>query len=313
MKALTLIGKLAVSLAVLWFVTRFVDWSLVAARLADADLWPMAAAVLCLVVQGVLATLRWRQVVRALGADDPGLGKMLASYFEALFLGQVLPSTVGGDVLRGLHARAWGHTLAQAASAVILERVFALAALVALGIAGMPGLWTRHVPNAELAVATLVVAAWGGAVAGLLLVPVLPSALQRLPLVRDVFGMAMLAHKMLRHARSTLNIALTSLGGHGLVFAAVWLLAKGLHLDLGFGAVVLAMPVVILVQMIPISLAGWGIREGAMAFVLRWFGVDASDAVLLSVLIGLAVIVSSLPGLAAWLGSLRAADARSAP
>jgi hypothetical protein len=62
------------------------------------------------------------------------------------------------------------------------------------------------------------------------------------------------------------------------------------------------MPVVILIGMTPISLAGWGVREGAMTFALGWFDVATSDAVLLSILVGLASIVSSLPGSAVWCG-----------
>ena len=39
-----------------------------------------------------------------------------------------------------------------------------------------------------------------------------------------------------------------------------------------------------------------------MAFALGWFGVPTSDAVLLSILVGIASILSSLPGAAVWCG-----------
>jgi hypothetical protein len=60
-------------------------------------------------------------------------------------------------------------------------------------------------------------------------------------------------------------------------------------------------PLILVVSMIPISFAGWGIREGAMVVGLGFVGVASADALAISVAFGLAQIAIGLPGGAFWL------------
>ncbi len=56
------------------------------------------------------------------------------------------------------------------------------------------------------------------------------------------------------------------------------------------------MPWVLLAMAIPLSVAGWGIREGAAALVWQAAGLDAAEGVAASVSYGLVVLLSTLPG-----------------
>src|ERR1700757_2077051 len=58
-----------------------------------------------------------------------------------------------------------------------------------------------------------------------------------------------------------------------------------------------------LIQLLPISLAGWGVREAVLVVALAPFGVPAEAALATSVLLGLCLIASSLPGGLIWLGN----------
>jgi hypothetical protein len=60
-------------------------------------------------------------------------------------------------------------------------------------------------------------------------------------------------------------------------------------------------PPVTLLQLVPISLAGWGVREAALVVALGWFGVPAEAALAISVLVGLCLILVGLPGGLIWL------------
>jgi len=302
MKFLSVFAKLLVSVAILWFVTRYVDWGVMAARLQQANPWLMAAAVGCLILQNSLAALRWWQVVLALGASDPGFNRLLASYFEGLFIGQVLPATVGGDVLRVIRARGWQHTFPHAAGGVLLERVFSLAFLVAIGLACLPWLWARLHAAEDVLLALGVIGGWALAFVAFVLLPASPGMLKKVRFLRGLITVSAEGFVLMKRVGPMSVVAITSIGGHMLVFAAVGMLAWGLGLNLGFGDLVLVMPLVILIGMTPVSFAGWGVREGAMAFALGWFGVLTSDAVLLSILVGFASILCSLPGAAVWCG-----------
>ena len=103
-----------------------------------------------------------------------------------------------------------------------------------------------------------------------------------------------------------------SLGVHLLSALTVFVLARGIGVEVSFGQMVVLIPPVILVATLPISVAGWGVREGAMVTALGFVGVAPADAFAVSVIFGLALVVIALPGGAIWLIGLRR-RARPAP
>ncbi|MCH8237952.1 MAG: flippase-like domain-containing protein [Proteobacteria bacterium] len=83
----------------------------------------------------------------------------------------------------------------------------------------------------------------------------------------------------------------------------VYLLSLGLGLEIGLIDFLVLFHLVILVTTIPISIAGWGVRETAMVGLFGLIGVPAEGALVLSVLFGLIGIAVALPGGAVWLAS----------
>ena len=80
-----------------------------------------------------------------------------------------------------------------------------------------------------------------------------------------------------------------------------WLIALALDLSLSLADCLVFVPVVVLASTMPVSIGGWGVREGAMVVLLATVGVSSANALALSVLFGLTGIVISLPGVAIWL------------
>jgi uncharacterized membrane protein YbhN (UPF0104 family) len=79
-----------------------------------------------------------------------------------------------------------------------------------------------------------------------------------------------------------------------------WLLGQSLGLPTSLQQWFIVAPTVLLVSMLPISIGGWGVREGAMVVALHPFGISAEDALLPSVLFGLCAVVATLPGGILW-------------
>jgi hypothetical protein len=108
----------------------------------------------------------------------------------------------------------------------------------------------------------------------------------------------------LRKALSSpvLSMAIMILAGSVqlLLVVAIFLCAQGMSVHLDFGAALLVIPTVMLVSMIPISFAGWGVREGAMVLGLGVLGISEHDALAISVAFGLLQIIVGLPGGALW-------------
>jgi uncharacterized membrane protein YbhN (UPF0104 family) len=85
--------------------------------------------------------------------------------------------------------------------------------------------------------------------------------------------------------------------GAGVVF----ILARGIGAQIGLlECLVVALPVM-LITMVPISVAGWGVREGAMVVGFGFVGVPANEAFTVSILVGLVIMVAGIPGGVIWL------------
>jgi uncharacterized membrane protein YbhN (UPF0104 family) len=70
-----------------------------------------------------------------------------------------------------------------------------------------------------------------------------------------------------------------------------------------FAGIALVLPT-LLIMMIPISIAGWGVREAAMIVALGYAGVSAADAFAISVAFGLTFLLSGIPGGILWLAGI---------
>lgn len=97
-----------------------------------------------------------------------------------------------------------------------------------------------------------------------------------------------------------------SLINYVLASMVCYCLAVGIGLDVRMFDFIVLVPPVLLFSMLPISLAGWGLREGAMVTALGFVGVDAGAALLVSVLFGASFMFGSLPGAVLWIWGGRA-------
>jgi uncharacterized membrane protein YbhN (UPF0104 family) len=292
LRALVAVGMLAVLL-------REVRWaSLVPDADAAAAAWLLAA--LAVTLGGiVLATLRWQQVLVALGLHAR-TGTLLSHELAGLFVGNFLPSTIGGDVLRVTRLSAANGDRPDSFASVVLERLtgwLVLPVLTLFAMAVNPGL--LHLGRAT--VTALVLA--GGTL--LLLLGVLAAAASprlggrlatREGWIRFV-GAVHLGLERLRHRpRAAVGVLLVGVAYQLAVVLAAFLAARALGLPgVGPTAALAFMPAVAIAQVLPVSFGGLGIREGAFVLFLGPLGVAAGQAVALGLLVyGLNLAVSLL-------------------
>ena len=81
-----------------------------------------------------------------------------------------------------------------------------------------------------------------------------------------------------------------------LTLAAIWALSEMLGLDLEPALIAVVVPLVLIATALPISIGGFGVREGSYVALLADAGVSAGDATLLSLLSAAAMALASLPG-----------------
>lgn len=246
--------------------------------------------------QLVLAGLRWSWIHARLGqrlaARDAVELACVGQFFS-----QTLPSSIGGDAVRAILAGKRGLTAGQAAAGVILDRGLALIVLIALMALAAPILPAREAAwLAGLALATLAALA-----AGLFLAERVRRFLPSWRARDWAYGVA----DGLRAVLTSPRLLASSLGVHLGVIAAFWALARALDVPADFALCVAAVPPIVLLSTLPISLAGWGVREGAAIYVFGLAGIASGDALALSIAFGLAQIAVGLPGLVLWLKGKR--------
>jgi hypothetical protein len=237
-----------------------------------------------------------RAIVGRLATDDATRAVELT--FVGLLFNQVLPSAVGGDAIRAWRLRAAGRPWREAITAVLLDRgsgVLVLAVLAAVAVALEPsGAFAR------LRGALFAVAAAGVAAAGLL------AAVDRLSLLPPRARRALASSglpagaRVLIASRLMLPAAAWSVVSHLLAALAAYWLAVALRLDVAPPAFVAAALCMLLATMIPLSYAGWGIREAGAVWLFAQLAIPAESALAISMLFGAAMFVAALPGAALW-------------
>ena len=136
-KRLPLALKFLVSGLLIWLLLANVDLDAARERVFAIAPGMVALATAIFLVQLVIGAMRWRAVLDAIGAPLP-FARAVGFFFIGAFFSQTLPSSVGGDAVRIYKAYRAGLTLGGAVNSVMLERIAAVVALVALVAATQP-------------------------------------------------------------------------------------------------------------------------------------------------------------------------------
>jgi len=301
--------KIALSLVLIAIVVRAFDVRGVAAQFMKVDAATLLLAVAVALAIALLHTGRWLAVIGA-GNHRLDFRTALQVVLIGHFFNQVLPSSVGGDAMRVWCAYRAGLGFGIAAATVIIDRVLTLVSLLLLAAAGLPWLFDIVLdPVARWALSTVICAGLAGFAAFLAIVR-LPRFARRWRALRPLLELAALARKVIFHARYALPVILLSVLSFVGFAVIVFYLARAMQLDVTLIDCVLLVPPVILVTVVPVSIAGWGVREGAMVVAFGFLNVPASAAFAVSVLFGITLAVASLPGsLLWWLGGYSARHA----
>jgi uncharacterized membrane protein YbhN (UPF0104 family) len=305
-KIISLLLKAAVSGLLLYFALNFVNLGTVASRLSRIAPGWIVLVLLALLVQIFLLALRWQHLVRECGASLP-YGLMLRFSMIGLFFNQTLPSSVGGDAMR-IWLTAKLTSWRTAAYSVFLDRVVGVVALAGLVVVCLP--WTLQLVKNPVGRTALLVVGLGSIAAALIFIGFSwrrLRILQHWSPTRHLADVATIAVRILRAPRTLAPIAAISILIHFTTTVAAWAAARSVGADLSLpNSLFLVLPVM-LVSIIPISIAGWGVREGAMVAAFAYAGLPQADGLIVSLLFGAVSLVLGAAGGVVWvLGTERA-------
>lgn len=283
----------AVLLAVL--VTKINPEDLLPARRHLSTVAFLVAGLLLTALGIVLSAWRWQRVLEVFDVRVP-LRTLTKHYFAGQFVGNVLPSTIGGDVLRVSRGTATTGSGSVAFASVVLERLtgfIALPLLVFTGFLLRPSLLDNN--NAWIALAIAV-----GTLA-LLAVILVVAGHQRLAgrfadnenWTRFLGGVHIGVNRLRHQPSDAIGVLGAAVVYQASVVAAVYCAVQALGISIPTAAVIAFIPAVAMGQTLPLSVSGFGVREGLLVLLLHPLGVSTSAAVALGLFwYGMLLVVS---------------------
>lgn len=293
----------------------------------------LVAGVCCTTLGIVLSAVRWQRVLAAMDLPSK-LGPLLNAYLASQFLSNFLPSTIGGDALRvtrlsrsratsspapasppaaaapasggeGGGAAARGGPEAPAAFAsVVLDRMSGWLILPLLCLAGLlinPTL--LHLGRSSRAAVGISVVTLAALVA-VVAVAASPRLGGRLAghtsWLRFMGAVHLGLARMWRRPGAAAQVVAASIVYQLVIVAAGILATRALGIRIGPTALLAFVPAVAIVQVLPVTVGGLGVREGAFVLFLQPLGVPAGQAIALGLVMYAMHLIASLLGAPAF-------------
>jgi len=296
--------KAVVSIALLWVLFSRVDvarlWGI--ARQASAP-WLVGALALYLLMI-LISTWRWELLLKAQGLNLP-FGKLTASFLVAMFFNNFLPSNIGGDVIRIADTAPAAGSKTLATTVVLIDRGIGLLGLVLMAALGATAGTRLAGSGAGVGAGML----WAGF--GLAAMIATPALLMPEAFVRMLQPLRIVHREWVDERLDRLTIALgkfreapAAIAGcfagavavQALLVAYYLAIAHSMRIPIGFAELAVIVPITFIVQMLPVSMNGFGVREATFGFYFSRLGLPLESALLVSFMGAALIMLVSLCG-----------------
>jgi glycosyltransferase 2 family protein len=306
-------AKILITVALLYLALRKVNLSELAARLNITSLGWIGVAIAVTFLQIFIGALRWREITAECGVP---LATRQATRFNLIgsFFNQTLPSAIGGDAVRLWLVARGGAGWRAATYSIFVDRAIGLIALAVVIVASLP--WSYSLirdPDGRSAILLVAFAALACGVGFLVLGRLQWPWLKHWWGTHHVHACAVIANRVIFSRQRGPKVAVLSILVHVLAVVIAWCVAQSIAAPVVFSQVFELVPPVMLITMLPISIAGWGVREATMGLAFGYAGLMTNEGVNVSLLFGaVSFIVGAFGGLV-WILSAEKAAKGAAP
>jgi uncharacterized protein (TIRG00374 family) len=331
----SLLIKLAVSASFLLLLGLNTNWSLFAERLRDVDFRFLLLSFFISLLMISSSCLKWELMLRLQGAR-PGFPFLMKTYFVGYFFTVLLPSTVGGDVARSYYCGKKVGNQYTAATSIFFERFSGLLLLLFFAVL-TPFLrweilssWRIIIPMLGAALLLAILIAYSLSEKLLRGTGSLLQSFARFsrthfeknPLLSrtgisgkaialgDIFSRK--GGKFFHTVRETAGLfreqpaylvwtVFLTLLFYAITWFNVFVAFRTFHIEVGMFQIVALLPIIMLVSMLPISVGGIGLAEGAYVFYFSLVGVPVESAFIMSIFLRFKLMVVACIGLLFYL------------
>lgn len=274
----------------------------------------LVAAILTALIGVVLSAWRWQRVLLLFDVRV-GMRSLFSHYVVGLLVGNVLPSTIGGDVVRVARASKTVGSPSVSFGSVVLERLTGFVALPLLVFAGF-ALRPSLIDHAHAWIAVLIAVLTLALLALILFLVGHPRLAgryaERENWSRFIGAVHIGVERLRREPRQIVPILGTALLFQLSQIVMFALIFRALDLPVPLAAAIGFAPAVLMLQVLPISFSGLGVREGALVLFLHSFGVSNAQAFAAGLLWWGCMIAVSMLGAPAFAVGNRSAAAATA-
>jgi hypothetical protein len=304
------IAQVLISVFLLAVIVSWIDLQQLSSILARVNPWYIVLALFIATINRILMSLKWNVL---LNAKQIRLSwyEVTKIYYTATFLGIVLPSTVGSDVIKAYRVSRSGFRLADVVTSIVVERLLGLIALLLFGSVGVLIFVTRYSGTDTQSIRLIYVAVTLMLIVGgvflISLSTTFGSVLYRVLgryqgaglLARGTRQLEKLYESYQHYSRNrgalVLFFALTCVENVlPIIRAYVVAIALNHHVPLDYLFVVV--PIALMLIRLPISFDGFGIREGVFVYFLTLIGMGPDVAFTIGLTNHLLFLVAVLPG-----------------
>jgi uncharacterized membrane protein YbhN (UPF0104 family) len=252
--------KTGISLGLIVIVCWKLDFASLWEKLRQLSGGLILSVVLMFAVQTYVAAGRWWVILR-----HHHLGIRLATVVRICLIGaffnQLLPSSIGGDVARAWYVYRNGSSKTISIITVLSDRIYGMAMLAFLGIIFFPILVHFSVSHDALIVVGVVVMVASSALIGAFWLDCLPGWMRRWAIIRHLGALSEATRAVTADIRAMAPLLGLSFLIHAITILAIVVLLGKIAPQVNLLLCAALVPVIMLMAMVPISIAGWGVRE----------------------------------------------------
>lgn len=250
----------------------------------------------------LLSTYKWQILLQAHGIQQVGFWHLWRLYYIGMFFSNFLPTEVGGDVIRSYNVGKASGRQAEAFAAVTMERMTGLVAMVIYSFAGIFLNWSFATRLGLIQIGLLGLAIMMVALFLLFHKGFARWAKRKLEIgpvkkmIDKLKGFYLSLADYSKKPSLMANAMILSVVFQFLAIASVHFLLLAIDISVSFSMLILIVPMVSLISIIPISINGIGLREGAFVFLFSQIGVAPSESFAVSIFYRIASLLPSLFG-----------------
>ena len=269
-------------------------------KLSTISFWAVISALLCLIVQSFLVSIRWKSILTKCSRELP-LVEVIKMHYISLGASLFLPNLIAEPALKSILTRKFNVTLNSSVLSVVLDKLFVVSGLIVMTLFVTPVILVLYNPSYEFKFAYLVVLLCLSVIYILMIIfryvkPVsfIKNYFNQYELLTKIVNMLVIDFDLI--LRCIVITVLSQIAST----TAFFILTLSMGTTLTYMDCLLLITPAQLITTLPVAFNGWGVREVSIIYMLNIVDFPTDSALVLSIQYGLIGMLLWSIGLLSW-------------